>query len=56
MSVPTNTDAQRPSGAPVVIKLGGEVVQGPTLATIAADLAALCKEGVPVIVVSKLNA
>lgn len=35
----------------LVIKLGGEVVGGPALATIAADLAALSREGARVVVV-----
>lgn len=39
------------SGGPVVIKLGGEVVQGPHMPAIAADVAAMRAEGVPVVVV-----
>jgi acetylglutamate kinase len=35
----------------LVVKLGGEVVQGPYLQAIARDLAALQREGVPVVVV-----
>jgi acetylglutamate kinase len=36
---------------PVVIKLGGEVVQGPHMAAIAADVAALSRDGVPIVLV-----
>ena len=36
---------------PVVIKLGGEVVQGPHMAAIAADVAEMRASGVPVVVV-----
>ena len=36
---------------PVVVKLGGEVVQGPHMAAIAADITKMQAEGVPVVVV-----
>lgn len=36
---------------PVVIKLGGEVVQGPHMAAIAADVAEMRREGIPVVIV-----
>lgn len=36
---------------PVVIKLGGEVVQGPHMAAIAADIAEILSSGTPVVVV-----
>ena len=36
---------------PVVIKLGGEVVQGPHMAAIAADVAEMRAEGLPVVIV-----
>ncbi|HWL85233.1 MAG TPA: acetylglutamate kinase [Polyangiaceae bacterium] len=39
------------SSAPIVLKLGGEVVSGPYLGAIAADLAELARAGMPVIVV-----
>ena len=37
--------------SPVVLKLGGEVVQGPQMPTIAADVAAMRTAGMPVIIV-----
>ncbi|MDB4937661.1 MAG: Acetylglutamate kinase [Labilithrix sp.] len=40
-----------PAGGPVVVKLGGEVVQGPHLAAIAADVAELRAGGTPVVMV-----
>jgi acetylglutamate kinase len=39
------------ASGPVVVKLGGEVVAGEFLAPLAADIAQLAKEGVPVVVV-----
>lgn len=46
------TGARAGSGSgPVVIKLGGEVVQGPHMPLIAADVAELGREGVPVVIV-----
>lgn len=36
---------------PVIIKVGGEVVQGPTMAAIAADIAEMRAAGVPVVMV-----
>ncbi len=39
------------SAGPVVIKLGGEVVQGPHMAAIAADIAEMRRENLPVVVV-----
>jgi len=39
------------SMGPVVIKLGGEVVQGPHMAAIAADVAEMRAEGLPVVIV-----
>lgn len=39
-----------PSG-PVVIKLGGEVVQGPHMSAIAADVAEMRRSGVPIVLV-----
>jgi acetylglutamate kinase len=36
---------------PVVIKLGGEVVQGPHMAAIAADVAEMCAAGTPIVLV-----
>ncbi len=39
------------SGGPVVIKLGGEVVQGPHLKAIAADVAEMRARGTPVVIV-----
>lgn len=39
------------SGGPVVLKLGGEVVHGPHMAAIAADVAELRAKGTPVVVV-----
>ena len=41
----------RSSGGPVVLKLGGEVVQGPHMAAIAADVAEMRRAGVPVVIV-----
>ena len=40
-----------PPTGPVVIKLGGEVVQGPHMAAIAADVAEMRAAGVPVVIV-----
>ena len=40
----------KPTG-PVIIKLGGEVVQGPHMAAIAADVAAMRAVGTPVVIV-----
>ena len=39
------------SSGPVVVKLGGEVVQGPHMAAIAADVAKMRGEGTPVVIV-----
>lgn len=39
------------SQGPVCIKLGGEVVQGPHMAAIAADIAEMVKTGTPVVVI-----
>ncbi|WP_394821031.1 acetylglutamate kinase [Pendulispora albinea] len=39
------------SQAPIVLKVGGEVVNGPYLGAIAADVAALAREGTPVVIV-----
>lgn len=39
------------SGGPVVVKLGGEVVQGPHMAAIAADVAEIRASGTPVVIV-----
>lgn len=39
------------SAGPVVLKVGGEVVRGPHLGAIAADIAAMCASGVPVVIV-----
>jgi acetylglutamate kinase len=39
------------TGSPVVVKLGGEVVQGPHMAAIAADIAEMREKGTPVVVV-----
>jgi acetylglutamate kinase len=39
------------NAGPVIIKLGGEVVQGPHMRAIAADVAEMCQEGVPVVLV-----
>ena len=40
-----------PGDGPVVLKVGGEVVQGPHMAAIAGDVAALRKDGVPIVIV-----
>ena len=42
---------EKPRARVVVIKLGGEVVQGPTMAVIAADVAEMRGAGVPVVIV-----
>jgi len=42
---------EEPRARVVVIKLGGEVVQGPTMAVIAADVAEMRGAGVPVVIV-----
>ncbi len=39
------------SGKPIVIKVGGEVVQGPHMAAIAADIAEMRAAGMPVVIV-----
>lgn len=43
-------NAEKPLG-PLVLKLGGEVVAGPHLGAIAADIAELSRSGIPVVVV-----
>ena len=43
--------SRRESLGPVVIKLGGEVVQGPHMAAIAADVAEIRASGTPVVIV-----
>jgi acetylglutamate kinase len=43
--------APETSRGPVVIKLGGEVVQGPHMAAIADDVTSLCRSGMPVVIV-----
>jgi acetylglutamate kinase len=43
--------SDKPTARVVVIKLGGEVVQGPTMAIIAADVAEMRAAGVPVVIV-----
>ena len=45
-----STASSKPNG-PVVIKLGGEVVQGPHMAAIAADVAEMRAAGTPVVIV-----
>ncbi len=43
--------SEKPGARVVVIKLGGEVVQGPNMAIIAADVAEMRAAGVPVVIV-----
>ncbi len=43
--------SEKPGARVVVIKLGGEVVQGPSMAIIAADVAEMRAAGVPVVIV-----
>jgi acetylglutamate kinase len=43
--------SERPQGGPVVLKVGGEVVQGPHMAAIAGDVASMRKDGVPIVIV-----
>jgi acetylglutamate kinase len=45
------TEADRCGAGPVVIKLGGEVVQGPHMAAIAADVAEMRSQGLPIVLV-----
>lgn len=45
------TSAARSSPSPVVLKLGGEVVQGPHMPAVAADVAEMRRGGVPVVIV-----
>ena len=50
-SPPPSPDAGEGARGPVVIKLGGEVVQGPHMAAIAADVAEMRAAGTPVVLV-----
>ena len=45
------SESEKPGARVVVIKLGGEVVQGPSMAIIAADVAEMRAAGVPVVIV-----
>ena len=51
VAVGADVDDVAAGAGPVVIKLGGEVVQGPYLAAIAADVATICAAGTPVVLV-----
>lgn len=46
-----NTEKGPTEKGPVVIKVGGEVVQGPHMAAIAADIAEIRASGIPVVIV-----